>query len=239
MPSVFSFTPRNRQGTSANLSERSLRLAIRRSKLARKSTLTSDPEQHTSTPDPEQESTPLPDPEQESTPLPDPEQKSTLIPDPEQELATPLPDPEQESTSIPDPEQELTPLPGLEQELTPLFDTDQQPTLLEISTQTVEQIPCALVQQVPVCYIPASIGTSHHGVCDIIRNNDEATKFYTGLPTYELFQHLLSFLAPAYQKTFSTHLNAHGIDPKISLEDGLLLVLMRLRVNAHLEDLSY
>ena len=76
-------------------------------------------------------------------------------------------------------------------------------------------------------------------MCDIIRNNDEATKFYTGLPTYELFQHLLSFLASAYQKTFSTHLNTHGIDPKISLEDGLLLVLMRLRVNAHLEDLSY
>ena len=59
-----------------------------------------------------------------------------------------------------------------------------------------------------------------------------------GLPTYEIFEHLLSFLAKAYQKAFSTHLNTHGIDP-ISIKDGLLLVLMRLRVNAHLEYSSY
>ena len=60
---------------------------------------------------------------------------------------------------------------------------------------------------------------------------------YTGLPTYGLFEHLLSFLARPYQRAFSTHLNPHN--PIISFEDGLLLVLMRLRVNARLEDLSY
>ena len=52
-------------------------------------------------------------------------------------------------------------------------------------------------QTCAVCYVPTvhCVSTSQ---CDIIRNNDSATHFYTGLPTWALFQFLLSHLVVYY-----------------------------------------
>ena len=89
-----------------------------------------------------------------------------------------------------------------------------------------------------VCYVPAvgqipvPISSHHCTYCDIIRNNDSATHFYTGLPTWGLFEFLLSHLTVHYDPFNSAHL-------KITPANGLLMLFMRLRLNALLEDLSY
>ena len=64
--------------------------------------------------------------------------------------------------------------------------------------------------------------------CDMIRDNDEATSYYTGFSSWALFQFLLSHLSEFYPCC-----------RKVSHPDGLLLALMRLRLNLHIEDLSY
>ena len=88
-------------------------------------------------------------------------------------------------------------------------------------------------QTCAVCYVPTvhcvPVPTSQ---CDIIRNDNSATHFYTGLPTWALFQFLLSHLIVYY----SSFRNAHQ---KVTPANSLLMVLMRLRLNARLEDLSY
>ena len=87
-------------------------------------------------------------------------------------------------------------------------------------------------QMCAVCYVPTvrcvAVPTSQ---CDIIRNNNSATHFYTGLPTWTLFQFLLCHLVVYY----SSFRNAHQ---KVTPANNLLVVLMRLRLNACLEDLA-
>ena len=60
-----------------------------------------------------------------------------------------------------------------------------------------------------------------------IEANDEKTKFYTGLPSWGVFLHLFLFLAPP-PSPFS----------KLSLENELFLVLIRLRLGLLLEDIA-
>ena len=60
-----------------------------------------------------------------------------------------------------------------------------------------------------------------------IKDNDAKTKFYTGLSTYHIFT-VLSFLYPFVNRP-----------TKLSLNDELLLVLMKLRLNLQTEDLAH
>ena len=104
--------------------------------------------------------------------------------------------------------------------------------------ETVESSEGNSSQPHAVCYVPAvchisvPISSHHRTDFDIIRNNDSATHFYTGLPTWGLFEFLLSHLTVHYNPFNIAHL-------KITPANGLLMVLMRLRLNALLEDLSY
>ncbi|KAI8767499.1 THAP domain-containing protein 1 [Biomphalaria glabrata] len=60
-------------------------------------------------------------------------------------------------------------------------------------------------------------------------NNDEATKYYTGLPTYDTFHtvvhHASKYVPPG--------------NVKLALEDEAFIVLAKLRLNLGLEDFSY
>ena len=65
-----------------------------------------------------------------------------------------------------------------------------------------------------------------------IEGNDKATRFYTGLPTWVVFLHLYMFLSPfMYTVNHSHHF--------VNVENELLLVLMKLRLNLKVEDLAY
>ena len=63
----------------------------------------------------------------------------------------------------------------------------------------------------------------------MIEGSDKKTRFYTGLPSYPVFVHLYLFLTPSLT---SCKLS------KLSLEDELFLVLVRLRLNLLLDDLA-
>ena len=62
----------------------------------------------------------------------------------------------------------------------------------------------------------------------MIEGNDNATKFYTGLPNWCIFLHIFMFLSPFITPSCS-----------LSFHDELLLVLMKLRLNLLTADLAY
>ena len=59
--------------------------------------------------------------------------------------------------------------------------------------------------------------------CDLIEGNDAATKFYTGLPTWNLFMLIFDFVAPFIPRIRKSK-------SKLTLQDELLIVLTRLRL---------
>ena len=107
-------------------------------------------------------------------------------------------------------------------------DVEQSHTNLQpdghVGTQT------ALIPVPMVCYVPLRCTSS---AVSIIEGNDEATKFYTGLASWKLFQHILTFLENTCPSATPTKYS------KMLPPDCLLLVLMRLRLNLRIEDLSY
>ena len=113
----------------------------------------------------------------------------------------------------------------------------------EVGTQTtsVDSTVHTIAEQGPslqmtlVCYVP--IGSNQRRPApfgsEIVTDNDTATKFYTGLSSWVVFfQHHLSFLTMYYPSTKPTYM-------KLSAADGLLMALMRLRLNLRVEDLAY
>ena len=63
----------------------------------------------------------------------------------------------------------------------------------------------------------------------LLEGNDKCTKFYTGLSSWSVFNHIATNLCAHFPKLSS----------KLSPFDCLLLTLMRLRLNLSLEDLAY
>ena len=63
-----------------------------------------------------------------------------------------------------------------------------------------------------------------------IANNDEAVKFYTGLPNYDVVMAIFSYLRPKVSEPF-------GRAPKMAQEDEFLAVLMRLQLGLLNQDL--
>ena len=66
----------------------------------------------------------------------------------------------------------------------------------------------------------------------VVLENDKATKFYTGLESWKLFEHILHFLVKYCPSLASP-------SAKMLPSECLLLVLMRLRLSLQVEDLSY
>lgn len=78
------------------------------------------------------------------------------------------------------------------------------------------------------CLPVASGATKPYGR-KLLEGNDECTKFYTGLTSWSIFNHLATFLCTMCPKHTSV----------LSPFDSLILTLMRLRLNLRMEDLAY
>ena len=61
-------------------------------------------------------------------------------------------------------------------------------------------------------------------------NNDEKTKFYTGVPTFSLLMHVFNIIAPSIKVTTQNALGQF---------QEFLLVLIRLKLNSPLQDLAF
>ena len=84
---------------------------------------------------------------------------------------------------------------------------------------------------------PATVASSvpqKSSVVAIVREIDKTTKFYTGLVSWKLFEYILNFLVKCCPDLVCIH-NRTSMLPS----ECLLLVLMRLRLNLQVEDLSY
>ena len=96
----------------------------------------------------------------------------------------------------------------------------------EEATQTVTQMPAL----VPICYgVPVKSRIKSDSFC----NDDEGIKYYTGLLSWAVFKHFISFLSDCNP---TLHVSSAT---KLSSADGVLLTLMRLRLNLRFEDLSF
>ena len=111
-----------------------------------------------------------------------------------------------------------------------------------VSASTVAQCVqvCTPAQAVYVQACPSIIGksvqTDLHGLkcfgALFIEGNDSMTKFYTGLPSWDVFEHVYSILISHVPKKWSAN-------SKLQPRDELLLVLVRLHLNLLLEDIAY
>ena len=68
-----------------------------------------------------------------------------------------------------------------------------------------------------------------------VKKDEGQLRFYTGLPTYSLFLTIFSLCKPGIEAVSGPSVNAS----KLSLEEQLLLTLMRLRLHLKEADLSY
>lgn len=80
----------------------------------------------------------------------------------------------------------------------------------------------------------ADINSKCTGACSTVNasflmGNDLKTKFYTGLPKWSLFLHVFSLLSP--------HVVPSRTD--LTLQDELIVVLMKLRLNCAFQDLAF
>ena len=66
----------------------------------------------------------------------------------------------------------------------------------------------------------------------LLEGNDECTKFYTGLTSWSIFKHLVTFLSTICPSLVS-------VQSKLSPFDSVLLTLMRLRLNLCMKDTAY
>lgn len=82
-----------------------------------------------------------------------------------------------------------------------------------------------------ICYVPVqprSSGTKAF-TAELLNGDDDGIKFYTGLASWKVFHHVVSFLSAC----------CPSLKSKLSPADGVLLTLMRLRLNLLPIDLSY
>ena len=118
-------------------------------------------------------------------------------------------------------------------------------TTASVSTQTdspstVEQSikACVLAQTQSVQACPIVIGRGvqtdfHQGFgASFIEGSDPKTNFYTGLPSWDVFEQVYLILIPHIPKKWTGY-------SKLQPRDELLLVLMRLCLNLLLEDISH
>ena len=100
-------------------------------------------------------------------------------------------------------------------------DTQTQTnTHVDTQTQTTGSQPSIAVERVPVSNALSAVH---------LKENDPMTRFYTGLPKWALFVQVFSLLS-----SFITPSRT-----KITLQDELILVLVKLRLNLPFQDLAY
>jgi hypothetical protein len=115
----------------------------------------------------------------------------------------------------------------------------QQSCKVDAQTQTSPPVQDAEAVQSPVypttpavLYLPVESGDTKPYGRKLLEGNNECTRFYTGLTSWSIFNHLVTFLCTACPALTSVH-------SKLSPFDGLLLTLMRLRLNLRMDDVAY
>ena len=108
-----------------------------------------------------------------------------------------------------------------------------------MQTQTSPLVQEAAAVQASVCsttptvyYLPVESGATRPYGRKLLEGHDECTKFYTGLSSWSIFNHLVTFLCTVCPTLTS-------IQSKLSPFDSLLLTLMRLQLNLCMEYLAY
>ena len=110
---------------------------------------------------------------------------------------------------------------------------------MDAQTQTSPPVRDAEAVQSPVYpttpavfYLPVESGDTKPYGRKLLEGNNECTRFYTGLASWSIFNHLVTFLCTACPALTSVH-------SKLSPFDGLLLTLMRLRLNLRMDDVAH
>ena len=105
-------------------------------------------------------------------------------------------------------------------------DSSQQTEMYSRSVQTQTQ---ATDNPIPPELEPsAMMSTSAISVASL-KDNDSKTKFYTGLPTWTLFVRVFNLVSPFIIPSRT----------RLDLQDELILVLVKLRLNLPFQDLAY
>ena len=65
-----------------------------------------------------------------------------------------------------------------------------------------------------------------------------SSRFYTGLPSYDVFTALLEYMQPLVEKLHQTSSGTEGRKKSLTYGEELLAVLMRLRLGLWLEDIA-
>ena len=115
----------------------------------------------------------------------------------------------------------------------------QRPCKVDAQTQSSPPVQDAEALQSSLCpstptvlYLPVESGATQTYGRKLLEGNDECTRFYTGLKSCSIFNHLVTFLC-------TTCPTLTSVQSKLSPFDGLLLTLMRLRLNLRMEDIAY
>lgn len=120
------------------------------------------------------------------------------------------------------------------------------PCVCHTGTQTMEyeQLPILMSQSSTPSFVRSRVtdegssisnpttGTMQSFGFGTLKESNAKAHFYTGLPTYEVFVYVLSYIKPHIARLRS---NQTCLKP----EDEFLLVLMKLRLNLLMEDLAY
>ena len=112
---------------------------------------------------------------------------------------------------------------------TPLLDKGTQTDMKMVAVASVQTEPLSIPHSVSIvpCFIPAP--NNPHTLVRLIANDNDATQFYTGLSSWNMFEYLVSTVSPVSEPACV----------KLFPADGLFLTLMRLRLNLTVKDLAY
>ena len=108
--------------------------------------------------------------------------------------------------------------------------TQTERSHVSVSAQTVSS--CDLLTQTMIVpqLVPYHLPDITKSPLHVIKDDDEATKFYSGLPSWSSFQFVLKFICQGKN---------HSPLCKLPPAESLLMTLMRLRLNLTISDLSY
>ena len=119
----------------------------------------------------------------------------------------------------------------------PMADSDAQTSQTGTKDSNMQ---ASLVPTTPttpmVCCLPVEYRVASKAMAvssEVLKDNDEITKFYTGVLLWKVFHHLVCSLSTCCPDLTSSRTK------KVSPSNGLLLTLMRLRVNLWMKYLLY
>ena len=109
----------------------------------------------------------------------------------------------------------------------------QQSCKMDAQTQTSPPVEVAESPVYPttpaLLYVPVDSGVTRPFGRKLLEGNDECTKFYTGVTSWSIFKHLVTYLSKI----------CPSLGSKLSPFDSVLLTLMRLQLNLRIEDIAY